>query len=149
MDVNSTFYAVEGNSVPGRSVTLRPAEVQHIHLADLIPPSHSGRKKMGGVQLTYFGQVMEVAAQITLFGRGKAGSVDIPFSASMDYRSNVQEAVWWLPEKGEATIILGNASNVAVAVNLRYSTGESQDVLLDPLATEVIVRRRDNTSGSP
>jgi hypothetical protein len=109
-DVTAVFYTAEGTAVTGRTVTLKPAEIRSMELADLMISDHPIKKKVTGVMLTYFGGMMEVAAQITLPGAHGAGSVDIPFSGAMDYHSNVQEAVWWMSEGAEATIILGNAS---------------------------------------
>ncbi len=148
-DVTAAFYTPEGAVVTGQTVTLKPGEVRSMQIADLVLPDHPGKKKMNGMTLTYFGDMMEVAAQITLPGAAHgAGSVDIPFSATMDYHSAIQEAVWWMPEGGEAAIILGNAGEEPIVASLKYANGESQDISLGPFATEIVERRSDQTSGA-
>jgi hypothetical protein len=149
MEVTPTFYTVEGDPMVGKRLTLKPAEVRHVAVAALILPEHQGQAKMGGMALTYFGGMLELGTQITLLGQGRAGSVDIPFSSERDYRSPVQEAVWWMPDKGVATIILGNASDEPILVNLRSSTSESQDVQLGPHATEVLHPQHTGQNDSP
>jgi hypothetical protein len=139
MEVTPTFFTAEGNAIPGEKVTLKPTEVQHVNVIDLMLPEHRALDKMGGMSLRYFGGMLEVGAQITLLG--KTGSVDIPFSSMKDYRSSVQEAVWWMPENGVATIVLGNASDDAVTVNLTFSTGVPQIIQLGPHATEIVQYR--------
>ncbi len=139
MDIAPTFYTAEGSAIVGNMVTLEPAEVRHVDIADLLSPDHQG-ERIGGMTLTYFGGMMEVVAQTTLIGSNGVASVDIPFSATMDYRSTVQEAVWWMPKKGEATILLGNATDTSIIAHLLYLNGESQDVTIGPFATEIVQR---------
>lgn len=139
MDITPTFYTTQGNAIAGNMVTLEPAEVRHADIADLLSPDHQG-ERIGGMTLTYFGGMMEVVAQTTLIGSNGIASVDIPFSGTMDYRSTVQEAVWWMPKKGEATILLGNATDTSITAHLLYSNGESQDVTIGPLVTELVRR---------
>ena len=133
MDVTPAFYTAEGTTLTGRRVTVEPSEVRNMALADLMPPDlHT--VDMAGMTLTYFGGMLEVGAQITLLGQGGTSSVDIPFSAGMDYRSAAQEAVWWMPKHAEAIIILGNASDAQIVANLKYSNGQSQEVTLRPFS---------------
>lgn len=139
IDVTPTFFSSSGGPILGKTLTLEQSEVRHLSIADLIPADHKA-EQMGGMTVTYFGGMMEVAEQITLFGRNGARSVDIPFSGTMDYHSAVQEAVWWMPKEGEANIILGNATDVPIVASLKYSDGQSQEVSLGPFATEVVQR---------
>jgi hypothetical protein len=103
VDVTPTFYTREGTTIASQPLTLAPAEIRYVAIDDLLPVNYRGQKKIGGLSLSYVGGMMEVAAQLTLLGRGNAGSADIPFSATMDYRSTIQEAVWWTPSMGVAT----------------------------------------------
>src|SRR6266404_4718610 len=85
MDVTPAFYTTEGTTLTGRRVTLEPSEVRNMAVADLMPPDpHT--VDVAGMTLTYFGGMLEVGAQITLLGQGGTSSVDIPFSAGMDYQ---------------------------------------------------------------
>jgi hypothetical protein len=140
MDVAPLFYTAEGIAVNGQTLTLKPAEVRHVNVSDLQPPDQK-IKKVSGMTLTYFGGMLEVGAQITVLGKNGSGSFDIPFSAAMKYRSLIQEAVWWMPKNAEATILLGNPTDTTVAARLRYSNGESQDILIEPFATESVQRK--------
>jgi len=125
-DVTPIFYTAEGEPNIGRVLTLKRKEVRHYDLALLIPPNLRGRNKLGGISLVYEGKMTEVAAQVTLFGKNKAGSIDVIFSSMRDYKSAIQEAVWWMPDRAAAAIILGNSSDSPVSAKLTFSTGESQ-----------------------
>jgi hypothetical protein len=48
--------------------------------------------------------------------------------------------------RGVATIILGNASDKPIEANLRYSSGQTEKVLLGPFATEVIDYRNNGSN---
>jgi hypothetical protein len=139
MDVTAAFYTAEGMVAAGRTVMLNSAEVRNMAVADLMSPDLQ-TVDMAGITLTYFGGMLEVGAQITQLGQDRASSVDIPFSAGMDYRSAAQEAVWWMPKHSEAKIILGNASDAQIAANLKYRDGQSQEVTLRPFATQIVER---------
>ena len=75
MDVTPTFFAEGGRAILGKTLTLEPSEVRHSNIADLIPAEHEA-EQIGGMTVTYFGDMMEVGAQITLFGRNGARSVE-------------------------------------------------------------------------
>lgn len=100
------------------------------------------------MSISYTGGVLEAWAQIALLGVGKAGSVDVTFSILGDRRSEIQEAVWWMPEKGTSIIALGNSSGAFVHANLLYASGESQEVDIAPFATEYVRRRADKGNGA-
>jgi hypothetical protein len=65
-----------------------------------------------------------------------------------DYRSAVQEAVWWMPNEGKATILLGNASDVPISVSLKDSTDDAQMIELAPFATEALHRENSGQGNS-
>jgi hypothetical protein len=148
IEVKTTFYTSEGNPVQGRPVSLNPVEVRHVNLEQLLPSERNGQK-WGGMSLDYFGGTLEVVAQLTLFRQGRAGSVDIPFSARADYLSIAQEAVWWMPANGTATLVLGNASDSGISVSVEFSNGETQTVSLAPHATELVEYRDKGQPGPP
>src|SRR5262249_52536805 len=80
------------------------------------------------------------------FAKNKAGSIDVIFSGMKDYKSAIQEAVWWMPGKAAATIILGNSSDSPVSVKLSFSTGESRGLQIGPRATEIVDYRSNGGS---
>jgi hypothetical protein len=145
--VSPVFYDEQGQAYPAQALTLGPAEVRHLSIETILPAEFKNRNRMGGMSLSYQGGMMEVVAQITIFGRGNAGSVDIPFSAAMDYRSTIQEAVWWMPRHSTAAIILGNDSDVSISASLAFSSGDSQNVRLAPHTTEIVERRVSGQQG--
>ncbi len=140
MEINPTFYSVSGQAFAANPIRLKPAEVRYFAIADLLPRGLN-RNQAGGVALSYQGSMMEVAAQLTLLGKERTGNADITLYGAMDYRSTTQEAVWWIPNKGTATMILGNSSNLAISANLKFANGETQEINLAPYATEIVTRR--------
>jgi hypothetical protein len=140
MEVTPTFYAPSVQSYVANSVVLKPAEIRYFTIGELLP-SGLNRNRAGGISLSYLGSPMEVAAQITLVGKGQTGNTDITLLGATDYRSTTQEAVWWLPSRGTASMILGNSSNTPVSASLRFISGEAQEIKLDSYETKVITRR--------
>ncbi len=144
--VNPVFYDSQGQAYPAQPLTLEATKVRHLEIDSIKPAEFRGSN--GGLTLNYNGAMMEVVAQITSFGQGQAGSVDIPFSAAMDYKSSIQEAVWWSPEQSTATIILGNASDAAITAKLQFSNGEAATSYLAPYATEIVEQRRNKNQAA-
>ncbi|MGH9800521.1 MAG: hypothetical protein ACRD82_09170, partial [Blastocatellia bacterium] len=140
MEITPTFYSTSGQAFTANPITLKPAEVKYFAIAELLP-RELNRNKVGGVSLSYMGSMMEVAAQLTLLGKGQTGNADITLLGAMDYRSTTQEAVWWMPNKGTATMIMGNSSNTPISASLKFSGGETEEIKLDPYATEVVTRK--------
>lgn len=141
MDVTPTFYTEEGNAIVGKMIKLQPVEVRFVDIKKLIPAQHRGQRSWGGMSLSYTGNVMEAWAQITLIDVGGAGSTDVTFSVLEGRGSDVQEAVWWMPERGTASLALGNSSATPLRTNVQFSDGEAQDVDIAPFATKYIRRR--------
>jgi hypothetical protein len=141
MLVTPTLYSKEGQPSEGAQIALKPLEVRRIPMSKLTPGSLRGGKDGGGVSLSYFGGMLEVGAQLTLFGEGRAGSVDIPFSGAGDYKSNIQEAVWWSPSGAETTLAMGNTSDSSIQVKLLLANGEQHFIEISPFATEVFTRK--------
>jgi hypothetical protein len=138
MVVTPTFYTIQGTPIPGQLLTLAPAEVRYVALTELLPEGNR-RYTVGGLALRYIGQVLEVGAQITL-RQGEVGNVDVPFTGPGDYRSTVQEAVWWMPGSAQVTVVLGNASDVPVRVRVQDAAGGEEIISLDPHASRTLVR---------
>ena len=144
--VNPVFYDSQGQAYPAQPLTLEATEVRHLEIDSIRPAEFRGSN--GGLTLNYNGAMMEVVAQITSFGQGQAGSVDIPFSAAMDYQSLIQEAVWWSLEQSTATIILGNASDAAITAKLQFANGEAVIAYLAPYATEIVEQRHNKNQAA-
>lgn len=142
MEVTPTFYTAEGEAVAGDTFLMRPAEIRFVEIKELIPAGHRGRRSWGGVSFSYTGNVFEMWAQIALRGPGGAGTTDVTFSVLDGRGSEVQEAVWWAPERAASVIALGNSSASPIRTSVRYSDGESRDVSIAPFATEYVRKER-------
>lgn len=64
-----------------------------------------------------------------------------------DQRSNVREAVWWMPQNSTATLALGNFSDTETTATLQFSDGETKEVRIAPFATELVRRVADARVG--
>ncbi len=106
-------------------------------LADLLEEASQGHN-MSGLALHYSGRMLEAGAQIIL-KLGEVGSVDVPFTSRSDYRSTVQEAVWWMPCRAQAIIVLGNASEAPIRVRVQDTEGE-EGVRLNPYTSRILHR---------
>lgn len=100
MVVSPTLFS-EGQSVAGNPITLLPSEPRWMSVRELLPSQGAHLKSLDGIELTYRGKPLEVGAQLTLLRAVPAGSADAMFTAVMDYKSSVQEAVWWTPRGGQ------------------------------------------------
>jgi hypothetical protein len=138
MAVETTLYS-GGIGVPGTPITLQPSEVRWVRLADLNSATGRDVTMNDGIELASFSQMMELGAQVMLVRRRGAGSVDVPFTGAVEYRSAVQEAVWPSLSGARTTVALGNASDVTVFATVEGSGGPSQEFELSAHATRTIV----------
>jgi hypothetical protein len=83
-----------------------------------------------------------------LTGVSGTGSTDVTFSILDGRGSDVQEAVWWMPERGTATIALGNSSDTPLHTTVQFADGESQQVDIAPFCTRYIRRRAQGRKGA-
>lgn len=90
--VTPIFFS-EGVPTIGQAVTLQSAEVQWVLLTELATSTGRDVRANDGVELQYLGHPLEVGAQLTLLRPGRAGTVEVPFSAASEYRSAVQSGV--------------------------------------------------------
>jgi hypothetical protein len=111
----------EGHTSRGRALTLRHAEVRWLTLADL-RIDNASLDTIDGIELKYVGKPLEVGAQITIVRGRDAGSLDVMFSAPMDYRSSIQEAVWPARAGMRSWLFLGNPTDVPVLVSLEHGS---------------------------
>lgn len=145
IEATPTFYTAEGEAIIGDVIRLQPAEIRFVAIESLIPEEHRNRHIWGGMSLSYTGGLLQVWAQITLHGLNGIGSADVTFSVLNGRGSDVQEAVWWMPNGNSTAIIaLGNSSSVPIHTRLQYSNGEAQEVDIAPFATRYIRRQRGN-----
>jgi hypothetical protein len=145
MEVTPTFYTAEGSPIVGATFQMQPSEIRFVSVESLIPEEHRNRHLWGGMSLSYTGGLLQMWAQITLHGLNGIGSSDVTFSVLNGRGSDVQEAVWWMPNGNSAAILaLGNSSNTPIRTRLQYSDGEAQELEIAPFATRYIRRQRGN-----
>lgn len=141
IDVTPTFYTVDGEQLIGEPVQLQPAEIRFVPIQSLIPARHKGKRRWGGIALSYTGGVLEVWAQITFHGVDGHGSIDETFNRLEDQGSDTREAVWSMPKGSSAVLALGNTSDTSIQTTAQFSDGQSEVVNIAPFATEFVRRR--------
>jgi hypothetical protein len=141
-EVTLTFYSKNGEPAEPVKRTLQPGEVKHIDVEDLLPAPLKHQRELGGVFVQYTGQWNQVALQLTLISADRKSSIDQPLRPDTDFRSGVQDAVWYMP--GDAAIVLGNTSGERIIAILILPDGESKEVRLRPYETEIIRLHRDS-----
>ena len=122
---------------------MQPAEVKTVDLRTLMPLSVRNRYDWGGMTLSFTGGMLEMWAQLRLMNDNHGNSVDVVFSILQDKRSDVRNAVWWMPEHGEAIIVVGNFGNSAVTATVKFSNGDSEDVEVPAFGTHLIRKRSE------
>ena len=85
--------------------------------------------------------------QLRLMNVNHGDSVDVTFSILQDKRSDVRNAVWWMPEHGEAIIALGNFGNSAIRATVKFSNGDEEDVEVPAFGTRLIRKRSEQFRG--
>jgi hypothetical protein len=125
-------------------VQLQPAEIRFVPIEELMPETLRGRRKWGGIALSYTGGVLEVWAQITFHGVGGSGSIDETFNILEEPGSDTREAVWWMEKRSTAVIALGNSSDTAIHTTAQFSKGDSEEIDIPPFATKFIRRHAQN-----
>ena len=143
MDVTPTFYTRRGEAVIGDVFQMQPAEVKTVNLRTLMPVSIRNRHDWGGMTLSFTGGMLEMWAQLRLMNVNHGNSVDVVFSILQDKRSDVRNAVWWMPENGEAIIAVGNFGNSAARATVKFSNGDSEDVEVPAFGTHLIRKRSE------
>lgn len=69
------------------------------------------------------------------------------FTVPQEVRSDMQEAVWWMPQQSMAIIALGNITDIATSATVRFGDGQTQTVNLAPHATEIIRHAPNSRAG--
>jgi hypothetical protein len=148
IDVTPTLYTIDGEQVNGKPVRLQPAEIRFVQVESLVPDRYRGKRRWGGIALSYTGGILEVWAQLTFHGVGGRGSIDETFNLFEDQGSDTREAVWSMPKGSSAVLALGNSSDTPIQTTAQFSDGESDVVNIAPFATELIRRHARERQGT-
>jgi hypothetical protein len=147
VDVTPTFYTHRGEALVGNQFQMQPGEVKTVDLKTLMPHPLRGRRDLGGMTLSYTGSMLEMWAQLRLMNVNRGDSVDVTFTILQDKRSDVRNAVWWMPEHAEAIIAVGNLGSSTIRALVKFSNGDDEEVEVPAHGTRLI-RRRSEQFGS-
>lgn len=147
VDVTPTFYTQKGESFTGSIFTMQPREVKTVDLQTLMPRAIRNQRDLGGMTLSYDGGALEMWGQLRLMNVGGGGSVDVVFSLLQDRRSDVRNAVWWMPNKAEAVIAIGNLGRSTMRATAVFADGDFESLEVPGFGTQVLrvkSRKRDS-----
>ncbi|PYS24349.1 MAG: hypothetical protein DMF72_05905 [Acidobacteria bacterium] len=144
MDVTPVFYKRNGETVIGDAVKIQSAEIRYVNIEDLLPARYRHERDWGGFALSYYGANRQMWSQFRFLGVNGGANVDEFFTVKDESRSAVYEAAWWMPEKSEAIVALGNISDAATSATLSFGNGHSRTVQLQPHATELVREEHRN-----
>jgi hypothetical protein len=143
-EVTLVFHSRNGNPSDPIAVALKPAEIKHIDLDDLLPGNLKHQSELGGLFVQYTGQWNQVAAQLTLVSEHRKGSMDENLRPDTDFLSGVQDAVWYWPANGDATVALGNTTDTDLSVFLEAPGQRRRELNLRPHETEIVRLHRED-----
>src|SRR6266446_29843 len=75
--VEATLYGADGRILNTSRLNLPPGEPRYIPISNLVPGLNQPQAHLGGINLSYVGQSMQVVAQITIQGNAKRGSFEV------------------------------------------------------------------------
>jgi hypothetical protein len=144
MTITPTFYKPDGTVVLADPVTVQSAEIRYVDIRQLLPEQYRQERDWGGFSLSYYGFNREMWSQVRFLGVNGGNSVDEFFTVKEESRSDQLEAVWWMPERSEAILALGNITANATSATVDFGDDHARTVHLAPHATKVIHYKRDN-----
>jgi hypothetical protein len=147
VDVTPTFYTQRGEAYVGNAFQMQPTEVKTVDLKTLVPRLLRERRDLGGMSLSYTGSMLEMWGQLRLMKVNHGGSVDVTFTILQDKRSDVRNAVWYMPEHAEAIIALGNLGSSKISALVKFSNGDDEEVEVPAHGTRLIRRRSEKSRG--
>jgi hypothetical protein len=148
MPVTPIFYKRDGSTVVGKTVNVRSGEIRYADVKSLLPAARRDEYDWGGMSLNYYGGNREIWSQFRFMGVGGGSSVDEFFIVRDESRSEVQDAVWWMPRRSRAIIALGNITDAATSATVTFGDGRTQEVELRPHATEILRGAQSKDGGS-
>ena len=142
MTITPTFYKPDGTVVLADPVTVQSAEIRYVDVRQLLPEQYRHERDWGGFSLSYYGFNREMWSQVRFLGVNGGNSVDEFFTVKEESRSDQMEAVWWMPERSEVILALGNITASATSATVDFGD-DHRTVQLAPHATRVIHYKRD------
>jgi hypothetical protein len=137
MNVTPVFYKRGGEKVIGDPVTVQSAEIRYVDIRELLPQQRRAENDWGGFSLVYNGFNREMWSQFRFIGVNGGTNVDEFFTVKSESRADEFQAAWWMPEKSEALIGLGNITDVATSATVSF--GDADHVIeVPPHGTEIL-----------
>lgn len=148
MDVAPVFYKRNGETVIANPVRIESAEIRYVNVMDLLPERYRHERNWGGFALTYYGFNREMWSQFRFIGVNGGNNVDEFFTVKDEAHSDTYQATWWMPQKSEAIVALGNITDASTSATVTFGSGRTRTVDLAPHATELVREERSMTEGT-
>ena len=145
MSVTPVFYKRNGEAVVASPVQVNSTEIRYVAIKSLLPDHYRNQGDWGGFALTYYGTNREMWSQFRFLGVNEGQNVDEFFTVKEESRADQYEAAWWMPDKSEAIVALGNITDTATSASVNFGSGHTRVVNLQPHATELV--REEQRSG--
>lgn len=143
--VRPTWYVTGSDPVGGRPITIPPVTMGFHNLRELLPEGLTA-ERVGGLSIEYDGKLMELGAQVLLrhvapeqrnadladrsalattppSAIGTGDNLDVPFSMTMDFKSNRLEATWTGSDDDDTVLVLANTAGQQIDVRLSSAVG--------------------------
>jgi hypothetical protein len=148
MSVTPIFYKQNGTVITGDPVSVDSAEIRYVDIRQLLPERYRHERDWGGFSLSYNGFNREMWSQFRFLGVNGGTNVDEFFTVKSEARATRYDAAWWMPEKSEAIIALGNISDAPTSAVVTLADGRSRNINLGAHATETIREKHQNDAGT-
>src|ERR1043166_4920447 len=148
MSVTPIFYKQNGTMITGDPVSVDSAEIRYVNIKQLLPERYRHERDWGGFSLSYKGFNREMGSQFRFLNVNGGTNVDEFFTVKSEARANQFEAAWWMPEKSEAIVALGNITGAPTSAVVTLADGRSKTVTLAPHATEILRNKNQQEAGT-
>ncbi|MEP6911779.1 MAG: hypothetical protein ABI923_03440 [bacterium] len=138
MAITPTFYTLDGTIVMADPVTIASEEIRYVDIKQLLPERYRNERGWGGFSLSYEGFNREMWSQYRFVGVNGGSNVDEFFTVKEESRSDDLEAAWWMPDKSDAVIALGNITDLPTSATVTFGDDPNRTVRLAPHATEIL-----------
>ena len=143
MTITPTFYKRDGTVIIADPVTVQSAEIRYVDIRQLLPEQYRHERDWGGFSLSYYGFNREMWSQVRFLGVNGGNNVDEFFTVKEESRSDQFQAAWWMPERSESIVALGNITDNTTSAMVDFGDQHSENVYLAPHATQVIRFKRE------
>jgi hypothetical protein len=127
LDIQVTLFSSSGNRFTIPAVTLKAKEMRTFDIQPWVTLAGSDFHD-GSLQVSYFGNDMELGGILRLVDQGHSLIFDEELSEPMMFRSSQLEGVWWLPSsKCTLSLALSNTTDSPVTALITVDTDGGRD----------------------